>query len=108
MAGIQQTKDVLKTAALIGNGVGISLQDGKFDLSDLTNFVNALISLPTAVDGITEVPTELKDLDPAERTELLNYFSQEFDIPHDKTEEAIEDHIEFLFALWKIVDKYYL
>lgn len=108
MAGIQETKDVIKTAAQIGNGIGIALQDGKFELTELVEFVPALLSLPTALSGITDVPLELSDLDEAERRELLDYMRQEFDIPQEQTEEAVEDHAEFLLALWKLVDKYYL
>lgn len=108
MAGIQETKEVLKVAAEIGNGVGIALQDGKFELSELALFVGALIDLPNAIQGIQQVPVELKDLDETERLELLNYMRDQFDIPQDETEEAVEDHVEFLLSLWKLVQKHYL
>jgi len=108
MANIEELKDVIAVAARIGNATGKVLEDDHFDWSELVEFVPALIALPEAVSGISQVPLELLDLDEAERAELKDYLASEFNIPQENLETAIEDHARVIIELWNLVNKYYL
>ena len=68
-----------------------TLEDKKFNLLELVNFVPAVAALPGAVEGIENVPLELKDLDDAEKDELVDAVIEAFDIPNDEVEAFIED-----------------
>ena len=107
MAGIKETKEVLDFTAAIGNATGVSLQDGKFDLMEITNYITALTKLPSAVDGIDQVPEELKDLYGAEAQEILAFFSEKLDLPQEEIETAVEDHLAVGLAFYRLVQKYY-
>ena len=69
MAGIENTKEVLDFVGEVGVQVATVLKRGGFHPKDLlTVFEQPTVvdRLRKAVDGITEVPGELKDLDPIE------------------------------------------
>jgi hypothetical protein len=108
MPGIEEVKDVISVAAAIGNATGKVLQDDRFDWGELVEFVPALIALPEAVSGISHVPSELLDLDEAEKEQLKKFLIDEFDIPQRDLETVIEDHAKVIIDLWDLVKKYYL
>ena len=97
MAGIKELKDVVKAAVSIGEALADGIQIG--DLA-------ALLDLPAAIDGISEVPAELEDLDPTERQELNDFIKSEFDIPDDELEAFIEDAITWAFATYELYLKF--
>lgn len=69
--GSPETDELVAGLADVYNGVKGSLKDGKLDASDVSHFLPLLQSLPKAVEGISKVPAELKDLDSAEGAALL-------------------------------------
>jgi len=97
MAGIEELKDVVKAAISIGEALsdGIGLED-----------LGALLDLPAAIDGISEVPEELSDLDETERAELQAFIQSEFDIPDDQVEEFIEQAIIWAFSTYELYLKF--
>ncbi len=84
MVGIEDLKDVVVS----GLDIGQALSDG-VDIGDLT----ALMSLPAAITGISNVPGELADMDENERAELHQLVKSKFDIPDDELESFIEDAV---------------
>jgi hypothetical protein len=108
MAGIKEVREVIDVAAKLGNAAGKILQDDKFDWGELVEFVPALIALPEAISGISLVGEELKDLSEEEKSQLAQYLVDQFDIPQDDLETAVEDHAAVLLELWMLVKKYYL
>jgi len=91
--GIEELKDVLA----FGIDVGEALSDG-IGIED----ISALFGLPEAIAGISNVPAEIADLDEAERKELKEYVSTEFDIPDDKLEAVIEQSISVVVDLYNL------
>jgi len=107
MESITELKEVILTAAKFGNAVGRSLKDGKIGIGDIAEFIPAVISLPAALEGISQIPAEVKDLTDEELNELTAFINDEFDIPQDGTEDMIEDHIALLRSVYVLVTKYY-
>ena len=107
MEGITELKEALLTAAKFGNAVGRSLVDGKIGIGDIAEFIPAVISLPAALEGISQIPAEVKDLTEEELEELRVFINTEFDIPQEATEDMIEDHIALLRSMYVLVTKYY-
>ena len=103
--GIQETKEVVGFIVELGNGIGKAREDGDWSASDLVYFMDALLAVPAAFQGIDKVPMEVKDLDEAEMKELSDYVVEEFDIPQDKIEEVIEDAIHIAWKVWELVKK---
>lgn len=97
--GIENIKNVLKLGIGLGEGVALSLEDGKFTTGDITNFLPATLSIPAAVGSFGKLKDELKDLDETERTELVEWVKDEFDIPQDQVEEKIEKGLELAIGL---------
>jgi len=97
MAGIKELKEVVKAAISIGEALadGIGIED-----------VAALLDLPAAIEGITQVPAEVGDLDESERKELQDYIQAEFDLPDDELEEFIESAIIWAFSTYELYSKF--
>jgi len=101
--GIQETKDVVKFVIRLGEAGAKSLEDGKFSVSDLSNFINAAGALPAAIGGIGSVPAELKDMDVDERAELLAYIKEEFDIAEENIEAVVEKALTAVIGLFDLI-----
>ena len=80
-----------------------SLEDGKFSLSDVANFLPAGMKVPAAFGGISLVYAELKDLSDDEMVDLKKFVAENFDISDDKLEEKIEQSIAAALTIWKLI-----
>jgi len=90
--GIQDVKEVLKTGIKIYEAVDKSLEDdGKISLLEYSNFVPAIMSMRDAINGISEVPKQLADIDEVEAEELKAFMRDELDLNNNATEETIEE-----------------
>lgn len=74
----------------IANGVGKSLEDGKWNWKDIFNFMDAGVASFAAISGIEQVPLELEDLDEDERAYLVNLVKEKTEFKDEKA-EAISD-----------------
>lgn len=69
--GTPQTDEVVEALGDIYAGLKASFKDGKFDASDVANFLPLIQSVPKAIEKISDVAPELKDLNSAEGSALL-------------------------------------
>ncbi len=87
--GIKETKEVVGFALSVGEGVA-ALADGGLSLGDIFKFVEAAKRAPAGMAGLVLVPSELSELDDAEKAELKAFVAADFDIAQDGIESAIE------------------
>jgi hypothetical protein len=88
---VENTKKVLGLVIELGNVTGKALEDDKLAITDAALLLN-LYDEVIAVAG-TEwnlIPSEVTELDDADKVELCSFFSEKFDIPQDKVESVIE------------------
>ena len=104
--GIKETKEALDLVFSIANGIGRSLEDGKFSYSDLVYFFAAMQAAPSAMDGADKIAAELKDLDRAEIEELRRFAIAKFDIPQDEVEARIEKGLNTAIGLIQTVQDF--
>lgn len=70
MADIKETKELVVAIGSLVGGIMKALKDGKVDLLDIPILFEILTNIRVGMEGITEVPAELKDLDSKEAAEL--------------------------------------
>lgn len=100
---MKELKELLAFIIGLGNAVGASLEDGKFELSELGLLMLPLTKAPAAFSDMKLIPAELASLTDAQKAELLEYVKTEFDIPEDKVEELIENVLKAGLALYGVV-----
>jgi arginine/ornithine N-succinyltransferase beta subunit len=88
--GIENIKEVIKFVCELVEGLVKSLEDDKFNFADLIHFYDAGKALPAAIDDVKDIPEEFMDLDEEEQQALIDYITEEFDIPEDKVEAFVE------------------
>jgi len=71
MAGITETKEVIKFVQVLAETITEAKADGSIDIFDAMNAISLLSPLAAAGKGILEIKEELKDLDKEEVQELL-------------------------------------
>lgn len=76
--GIDAAKKVEEFLLDVGSAVVKSLEDGKFDLGDVFNFVEPLMLLEPALAVVKDVPAELADLSLEEGLELISLVASKF------------------------------
>lgn len=74
MEGVNEIKDVITAATTVFKAGKLALEDGRLNLADIPFFVEVPGSIFRAVEGITSVPAEFKDLDETEIAELRAEF----------------------------------
>lgn len=90
--GIKDVKEVLKTGIQIYEGIDKSLEDdNKISIWEYTNFIPAIMSMRDAINGISDVPKQLVDIDEAEAEELKAFMRDQLDLSNNDTEKIIED-----------------
>jgi len=105
--GIEETKDVMGFLCAFGNATGKSLDNnGRIDMGDIGTMLIPLGKLPEAISGANEVAAELKDLDAAERAELVAYCKEHFDIPDDEMEGKIERGLSLGVHLFEWINSF--
>ena len=71
---IKETKEVLALAFAIGKAfINAKKDNGEFDAGDIKHFIALFPVLSPALEGITNLPAELKDLDSDEIKELMTF-----------------------------------
>lgn len=88
--GINESKDLVRFGLLCGKAAAKALEDGKISIFDLRHLVPLLQPLAHAIDGIEQVPAEIRDLSPEEFQELLQTISDEFELRDERLEEQIQ------------------
>lgn len=99
MAGTTQTQEALSFIISFAMAIDRSLEDGRFDVSDVAQFVDPLLKLVPAVEDASEIPSEITDLDAEEAEALRVFVSERFDIRDDQLEEIIEEGLSAAVAL---------
>ena len=69
--GIKETRELLSAVGAVAVRLVDDLKDGKLSLAEAAAFLTELGTIRKGLQGITSIPAELKDLDEAERDELL-------------------------------------
>lgn len=90
---VKETKELCLLAAKLVNAADKSLADGKISLFDAAHFLSPLKAANAAIQGIKEVPSELKDLSEAEAQELKEAIAGELDLSNDDAEVIVEQVI---------------
>lgn len=103
--GTKELGEVLKFVCALANGIGEAAKDGEVSLGDATHLIPLLYKLPAAVDGISEIPAEAKDLSGDEVEALVAMIKEELDLPQDKVEMAVEEGLDLALRLYSLVQK---
>ena len=92
----QENKELLEVvgfALSLVEGIA-SLVDGGVSFSDVVKFVEAARRAPAAFKDIHLALPELKNLSDAGKEELKKFIEEDFDIPQDNIELAIESALK--------------
>ncbi len=89
-AGVANVIIVMDAAIAIGVDIADALEDGKFGWADTVGLAKNIPDVIGAAKAAKELPDELRDLDEAEKQEILDHFSDRFDLPNDELEEQLE------------------
>lgn len=104
--GIKDSKEVKAfVVALIKGGMDAKKNDGKITGSDFVYLGPALLVMPAALDGISNVGAEFKDLDPAELQELAGDIAKDLGLA-DSIVADVTDAIEVLKRIVAVVNRH--
>lgn len=107
MYGIKEIKELLAFGFKLQKAITASLDDGKINVvTDAPKFLSALLAAPKAFGGMNTIMAEIRDLDEAERQELLTFVQEEFELADQNLEYLIEDTLDALTTLFKLALRY--
>lgn len=105
MSQAKELKDVLSFVCALANTIGEISDDGKISRTEVLALLPLLYKIPTAIDGIGEIPSEVSELNQEDIEGLAQMVKDELDIPQDKIEAAIEDGIDLCLKLYALAQK---
>jgi hypothetical protein len=103
MPGITELKEMVGFAIAIANAAGKVMEDSKLSLADLRFALDPLKRIAPALDGMDQIPSEIKDLTADEKDELIQFVIDEFEIPQDGIESAIESGLQMVSKIYDIL-----
>jgi|NOAtaT_5_FD_contig_31_1891763_length_422_multi_3_in_0_out_0_1 hypothetical protein len=105
MAKTKELKDVLSFLCALANTIAEVSEDGKLSKTEALSLLPLLYKVPSAIEGIGEIPDEIADFSQEDIEELAQFVKNELDIPQDKIEIAIEDGIDLCLRLYALAQK---
>jgi hypothetical protein len=102
MLGIENLKQVIVVAANLGKQIEVAVKGG-LKLIDLLGFVDDFTAIGAVIKNKEAIVAEFKDLDDAERAELLAYVKQNLDLENDGLEDKIEKSLTILVDILDFV-----
>lgn len=103
--GIKELSEAVKFVCALANGIGEAAKDGQVSLGDAAHLVPLLYKLPSAADGLAEIPLEVSDLSQDEMTQIAAMVKDELDLPQKKIEMAVEEAIQISLSIYALVQK---
>ena len=101
--GVENLKKVLVATLHLANKIDEVTQDGFQPFSDLAALLPNLVDGVSVIKNAKDAWAEFKDLDEAEREEILAYVKEEFDIADDILEGVIEKALDTISAVADLV-----
>jgi hypothetical protein len=101
--GIAELKELLVFAISMGESLDMALSDGKLGIEDLGLLITPFTKAPDALDGLSDIADEIKDLDVAEMAQIKELINNELDLQDDNLEAKIEAGVKFLGAVHALV-----
>jgi hypothetical protein len=101
----KELKEALKFICALANSIGEVAKDGEINLGDMPHLVPLLYKLPSAIDGMAQIPEEIKELTAEDMAELSAMVKDELDLPQDKIEEAVEQGLDICLKLYALANK---
>ena len=105
--GLVETKQAIDFAIALGTGIEKSASDGVWNLSDIPNFIPAIVKLIPAIDGADQILLEFEALTPEQVAELKLYVSEQLDLEDDELEAFIEDAFKVMLDIFMLVKLYF-
>jgi hypothetical protein len=105
MAKLKETKELVSFVCALANSIGKISANGKPALRDIMHLVPLIHKLPTAMDGIADIPQEIKAMSEADVVALVQSIKDDLDLPQDKIEAAIEDSLDVAVKLYSLAQK---
>lgn len=99
---IKETEELISFVLELIKSIHASLSDG-ISILDTANFIKPAMLASAAIKNITEVPSELRNLDETELQQLADMVLKQFDNLDSKKELIIK---KTLTVIIKIVDLY--
>ena len=103
---LKETKEMLGFVIKFITALEKTLEDGKFSLIDIPNFLPAFIKMGPAIVGATEIPLELRAASKEQVDALKAEIKEELDLQDNQLEEFIEDSFAFVIAGYRLFANY--
>lgn len=103
--GIENLKELADFVVALGNGVSLSLVDGKIQLTDLVHFSSLPLKILPAFQGIEKVDDEFFAMTPEQKEELKAHLAAnlKLDPKHEKIEQIVETVLKVIIDLKQLI-----
>lgn len=101
---MEKLKSALKTVINVAEKTDNALEDGKISIAEGVGIAMSAIGFIKIVKGYKEIAQEYKDLTEDQRAELVEWFTNEFDLQNDNVEGIVETIFTALIGLGEVFE----
>jgi len=102
--GVKELLDVVDCGiALVNCGLLVS-KDKKISLDDLPHVLAVVPKLVPAIEGVKEIPAELKDIDSAEAAQVVAHVASTLAVESEKAKAVIGASLKSVIAVKELVE----
>lgn len=103
--GIKETKEVILLISSFIYSMNHAMADGRFHWTDGLKFMGTLKVLPSAINGIENVPKEIGDLDKLEMDEIKAFILANLNLGSKDKESRAEKLIKMAFTVLQMIQE---
>lgn len=102
---LPKTKAVLKPLITAGEEIAKALQDGKIDFAEWAKIVWEGIPVASALKDLQAfvAETQIINTNKEAKTQLLEWFKTELELPQENVEWVVEHTIELAMTIWNYI-----
>ena len=101
---IKDTKELLQLIAALAVTAKTSKSDGKVSVSDLTLLISLIPKISPALEGIENIPSEIKDLSESELNEIKAIILETVgEVSDDRATEIASNLLEASVKIFNVV-----
>lgn len=102
--GVKEVLDVVDCGVALVNCGLLVAKDKKISLDDLPHVFAVIPKLVPAIEGVKEIPAELKDIDSAEAAEVVAHVASTLAVESEKAKVVIGASLKTVMAVKELVE----
>lgn len=103
--GAKELGEMVDFVMGLATAIGKATEDKKLTIGDAQHLLPLIYDIPTAVDGIDKIPSEISQMKLEDVEAMIARAKEKLKLPDAKAEEMIEGSLDIAIRIYALVQK---